>query len=34
MRPGSYEYALKDARKNALEKFRKKIIERMEQLDM
>ena len=34
MRPGSYEYALKDARKNALEKFRKKILDRMEQLDM
>ena len=34
MRPGSYEYALKDARKNALEKFRRKIIARMEQLDM
>ncbi len=34
MRPGSYEYALKDARKNALEKFRDKIIARMEQLDM
>ena len=34
MRPGSFEYALKDARKNALEEFRKKIISRMEQLDM
>ena len=34
MRPGNYEYALKDARKNAIDKFRKKIIERMEQLDM
>jgi ribosomal protein S20 len=34
MRPGSYEYALKDARKNALEKFREKILTRMEQLNM
>ena len=34
MRPGSYEYALKDARKNALEEFRKKIISRLEQMDM
>ncbi len=34
MRPGNYEYALKDARKNALEMFRKKIIERLEQLDL
>ena len=33
-RPGSYEYALKDARKNALEQFRKKIISRLEQLEM
>ncbi len=34
MRPGSYKYALNDAQKNALEKFREKIIERMELLDM
>ena len=34
MRPGSFEYALGDARKNALEAFKKKIISRLEQLDL
>ena len=34
MRPGSYEYALKDARKNALKAFKDKIISRLEQLDL
>jgi len=34
MRPGSYEYALKDARKNLLKAFKDKIISRLEQLDL
>ncbi len=34
MRPGSFDYALKDAEINALEAFRQKIISRMEQLEM
>ena len=34
IRPGSFDYALKDAEKNALEAFREKIISRMEQLEM
>ncbi len=34
IRPGSYDYALKDAEKNALDAFKQKIISRMEQLEM
>ena len=34
MRPGSYEYAIKDAGDNALNEFKKNIISRLEQLDM
>jgi hypothetical protein len=34
MRPGNYEYALKDARANALQKFIDEIVLRLEQVDM
>ncbi|TAJ15146.1 hypothetical protein DMA11_02965 [Marinilabiliaceae bacterium JC017] len=34
MRPGNYEYALKDARIKALEAFRKQVVPRLEQVDM